>query len=273
MNDHAGTLGLIAGNRSLPLTFAQLARAAGVQKLVAVAFEGETDPALASLVDEIVWLKVGQLSKLIIAFRARAVCRCVMAGQIAPKNLFELRPDLRAVGLLLRLKQRNARTLFGAVADELLKEGVTLIDARPWLEPILPGKGYHLGPKLTAAQREDIVFGKQIADAIARLDIGQLVVVKNGTVLAVEAFEGTDACLRRGGELAGENGGGVAVKVASPDHDFRFDIPCLGPQTVETCARAKIAVLAFGSGQTLLLEREKTEALAVKNQLTLSTFD
>src|SRR6266404_6888650 len=112
------TLGIIAGNRSLPLVFARQARSLGVRHLVAVAFEGETDPNLAPLVDEIVWLKVGQLSKMIAAFTERGVKHCVMAGQIAPKNLFNLRPDLRALALLWRLKEKNAHTIFGAVADE-----------------------------------------------------------------------------------------------------------------------------------------------------------
>ena len=131
------SLGIIAGNRSLPLLFAKQARAAGVPRLVAVAFENETDPALASLVDEIVWLRVGQLSKLIDAFTSRGVTQCVMVGQIAPKNLFDLRPDLRAMSLLFRLKEKNAHTIFGGIADELKKDGVDLIEATPWLKPLM----------------------------------------------------------------------------------------------------------------------------------------
>src|SRR4029077_9471386 len=117
------SLGIIAGNRSLPLVLAQEARRSGVQRLVGVAFEGETDPALAPLVDELVWIKVGQLSKMIAAFTDRGIRHCVMAGQIAPKNLFDLRPDLRAMALLFRLKEKNAHTIFGAIAGELKKEG------------------------------------------------------------------------------------------------------------------------------------------------------
>src|SRR5258708_31133714 len=120
------TIGIIAGSRSLPLVFARQARELGVKRLVAVAFEGETDPALAGLVDEIVWLRVGQLSKMIGAFTQRGIKQCVMAGQIAPKNLYEVRPDLRAVAMLFRLKQKNAHTVFGAIADELKKDGVEL---------------------------------------------------------------------------------------------------------------------------------------------------
>jgi len=271
LNTALESLGLIAGNRSLPLEFARQARKLGVRRLVAVAFEGETDPALVSLVDNIVWVKVGQLSKMIGAFTERGVKQCVMAGQIAPKNLYDLRPDLRAMGLLLRLKEKNAHTLFGAIADELKKDGVELVAATPWLKPLMPGAGFHLGPKLSSEQRADAEFGLRIAKDVSRLEIGQTVVVKNGTVLAVEGFEGTDACLARGGELAGKNGGAVAVKVARANHDMRFDIPCLGPQTLETCAAARIAVLALEADKSLLLEQETCAGLAKRHKIALTT--
>ncbi len=266
------SLGLIAGNRTLPLEFARQARAAGVKRLVAVAFEGETDPALAPLVDEIVWLKVGQLAKLISAFTDRKISQCVMVGQIAPKNLYDLRPDLRALGVLFRLKEKNAHTIFGAIADELKKDGVELIDATPWLAPLMPSGDFQLGPKISAEQKADVEFGFKIAKEISRLEIGQTVVVKNGTVLAVEGFEGTDQCLARGGGLAGKDGGAVAVKVAKEKHDLRFDIPCIGRQTLETCAASGVAVLALESGRTLLLEQETCAQFAKKNKISLTTI-
>jgi len=267
------TLGLIAGNRSLPLVFARQARALGVKRLVAVAFEGETDPALASAVDEIVWLRVGQLSKMLSAFTDRGVKQCVMVGQIAPKNLYAIRPDLRAMALLLRLKEKNAHTIFGAIADELKKAGVELIEATPWLKPLMPANGFQLGPRLSGEQRADVAFGFRIAKEVSRLEIGQTVVVKNGAVLAVEGFEGTDQCLARGGGLAGKDGGAVAIKVAKTNHDMRFDIPCIGPQTLETCAAAKISALALESGKTLLLEHKTCERLANKNKISLTTVE
>jgi UDP-2,3-diacylglucosamine hydrolase len=265
------SIGLLAGNRSLPLLFARQARAAGVKRIVAVAFEGETDPALVPLVDEVVWVKVGQLSKLIAAFTGRGVKQCVMLGQVAPRNLYEVRPDLRAMGVLFRLKERNAHTIFGAIADELQKDGVELIEATPWLQPLMPGAGFRLGRKLSEAQRADVAFGFRMAKEVSRLEIGQLVVVKEGTVLAVEGFEGTDQCLARGGELAGKHGGAVAVKVAKLNHDMRFDVPCLGPKTLETCARAGVAVLAFEAGRSLLLEPEVCTALAERHKLGITT--
>ncbi len=265
------TLGIIAGNRALPLLFAQQARKLGVARLVAVAFDGETDPALAALVDDIIWIKVGQLSKLISAFTDRSVRQCVMVGQIAPKNLYAVRPDLRAMALLIRLKEKNAHTIFGGIADELKKDGVELVEATPWLQALMPGPGFQLGRRLSDAQREDIAFGFRQAKEISRLEIGQTVVVKEGTVLAVEGFEGTDPCLTRGGSLAGPEGGAVAVKVARLNHDMRFDIPCLGPKTLETCAAAGIAVLALEAGRTLLLEQETCAALAERHKLVLTT--
>lgn len=263
--------GLIAGSRELPLLFARQARASGVRRVVAVGFEGETDPALAGLVDELVWVRVGQLSRMIRALADRGIKHCVMLGQIAPKNLFDIRPDLRAMGVLLRLKERNAQTIFGAIAEELRRDGVELIEATPWLASLMPGAGFGLGPELSPEQAGDVEFGFRMAKEVSRLEIGQLVVVRKGTVLAVEGFEGTDRCLARGGELAGKEGGAVAVKVAKERHDMRFDVPCIGARTIETCAAAGIAVLALEAGRTLVLERERVEALARKHKVCITT--
>lgn len=271
VNQLPETIGLIAGSRSLPLLFARQARSMGAGRIVAVAFEGETDPQLASLVDQITWVRVGQLSKMISALKDHGAARCVMLGQIAPKNLFDVRPDLRAMGVLLRLKERNAHTLFGAIAEELRKEGVELVEATQWLQPLMPGAGFRLGAKLSEEQEEDVRFGFRIAKEISRLEIGQLVVVKNGTVLAVEGFEGTDKCLARGGELAGKDGGAVAVKVAKEKHDMRFDVPCIGLKTIETCAAARVAVLALEAGRTLVLEQEELNALASRERIAITT--
>ena len=199
--------------------------------------------------DEIVWLRVGQLSKMINAFKERGVTRCVMAGQIAPKNLFDVRPDLRAMLLLFKLKEKNAHTVFGGIAQELQKEGIQLIKSRPGSSLLCPVRAF-TSVRSFETGAEDAEFGFQIAKEISRLEIGQTVVVKEGTVLAAEGFEGTDRCLQRGGELAGKKGGAVAVKVAKHNHDMRFDIPCMGLQKVQTCREAGIEVLA--------VEREKT---------------
>lgn len=267
------TLGIIAGSRSLPLLLAGQARRMGVRRLVAVAFEGETDRALESLVDQIVWVRVGQLTKMIRNLQKHGVSRCVMAGQITPRSLFDVRPDLRALTLLLRIKEKNAHTLFGALADELQREGIELIPAVPWLEPLMPGPDLHLGPPLTAEQASDVVIGHRVAKEIARLDIGQSVVIRNGMVLAVEGFEGTDACLARGGDLAGRDGGAVAVKVAKVGHDMRFDIPCMGLKTIEVCAAHRVSVLALEAGKTLLLEEDQVKEFATKKRVSVTTVD
>src|SRR5207249_4738705 len=146
------------------------------------------------------------------------------------------------------------------------------VEATPWLKRLMPGAGFRFGPKLSQEQQEDVEIGFKLAKEITRLEIGQTVVVKQGAVLAVEAFEGTDKCLARGGELAGKDGGAVAVKAAREKHDLRFDIPCLGPQTLESCASARISVLAFEAGKSLLLEQESCERLANKNKISLVTI-
>ena len=241
----------------------------GVQRIVAVAFEGETDPQLASLVDQITWVRVGQLNRMIDGLKAHGVTRTVMLGQIAPRNLFDVRPDLRAMGVLLRLKERNAHSVFGAVALELAKDGVELIEATPWLRPLMPGADFHLGPALSEEQAADVQYGLRIAKEIARLEIGQLVVVRKGTVLAVEGFEGTDRCLARGGELAGREGGAVGIKVTKPHHDMRFDVPCIGPQTISTCAQSGVAVLALEAGRTLVLDLDEVRELTRRHRVSL----
>jgi DUF1009 family protein len=265
------TLGIIAGDRSLPLVLARQARAMGVRRLVAIGFEGQSNRELEPLVDAMVWMKLGQLTKLIDAFQAHGVRHCVMVGKIAPKSFFDVRPDLRVTMAVLKLKEKNAHTLFGALADELKKDGIELIEATPWLRPIMPGPAFHIGPKLSDEQREDVEFGFRIAKEISRLEIGQSVVVKNGAVLAVEGFEGTDKCLLRGGELSGKDGGAVAVKVAKERHDMRWDIPCMGEGTLETCVAARLSVLAIETGKTLLLDKERVEAMAKEHRIAVVT--
>jgi DUF1009 family protein len=150
----------------------------------------------------------------------------------------------------------------------LKKEGVELISAMPWLTSQMPAAGFRIG-SVTKEQEDDLTYGFNLAKEISRLEIGQTVVVKDGTILAVEGFEGTDKCLERGGELAGSKGGATAVKVAKLDHDLRFDLPCVGDRTIETCARAGISALGFEAGRTILLERTLVEKLCHKHNIAL----
>jgi len=260
-------LAIIAGNGIYPRELARAARTAGVQRIFAIAFEGETDAMLAELVDEICWLRVGQLSRMLASLRDSKIRSAMMAGQIAPRNLFDLHPDWRALLLLARLKRRNAESIFRAIADELQKIGVTLLPATTFLEDFLVTRDLIAGPKLSRREKSDVDFGWEIAQKIAALDIGQTVIIKNGTVLAVEGLEGTNETIHRGGKLAGS--GAVVVKVAKPDQDMRFDVPVVGPETISVAAEAKIRVIALEAGRTLILAKEMVLATAEKARIAL----
>lgn len=265
--DAPATLGIIAGNGRYPFLLVEGARKAGVARVVVAAFAGETDPALAGLVDEIEWLRVGQLGRLVKYLAGRGVKRAIMAGQIAPKNLFDLRPDVRALVVLATLKERNAESLFGAIANELAGAGVELLEATTYMGEHLATEGVLAGPKPDRKTMDDVVFGLRIAKEVSRLDIGQTVVVRRGTVLAVEAFEGTNAAIRRGGELGKK--GAVAVKVSKPGQDLRFDVPVIGPATLIAAAEVGLAVIAVEAGKTLVLDRAEMERLASDAKLSV----
>jgi DUF1009 family protein len=212
------TLAIIAGNGVYPSAMARAARAAGVQRIVAAAFENETAAELRGSVDEMEWMRVGQLGRLIAFLKKCGTRHAVMVGQIHPKNLFHLRPDLKALVLLARLRERNAESIFGAIANELAQAGIELLPATTYMNDHLAQDGLIAGPKLSRRQMEDVRFGFKLAKETSRLDIGQTIIVKAGTVLAVEAFEGTDAAMKRGGALGGKDA--VMVKVAKPNQDF-----------------------------------------------------
>lgn len=260
-------LAIIAGNGIYPLLMARAARAAGVNRLVAAAFQNETDPALAGAVDAIEWMRVGQLGKLLAFLENSGVSHAVMSGQIHPKNLFDLRPDVRALMLLAKLGERNAETIFGAIADEIGKVGVQLLPATVFMDEYLAPPGLIAGPKLSRREMEDVAYGFRLAKEVSRLNIGQTVVVKAGTVLAVEAFEGTNATMQRGGELGRKDA--VMVKVSKPNQDFRFDVPVIGPITLETARMARIRVLGVEACRTLLLERRRLLTLADEHRISI----
>lgn len=261
------TLGIIAGNGVYPRLLADAARKAGVGKIIAAAFTGETDPVLAQHVDLIEWMRVGQLSRLLKFFSEHKVHHAIMAGQIAPKNLFDLRPDLKALLLLGKLKERNAESIFAAIADELARTDVELLPATTFLEDCLAIPGLIAGAKLSRREEEDVDLGWKMAKEIARLDIGQTVIVKNGTVLAIEAFEGTNDAIRRGGALAREDA--VMIKVTKPNQDMRFDVPAIGVETIRVAAEAKLRVIAVEAGKTLLLERAAIILLADRSKISI----
>jgi UDP-2,3-diacylglucosamine hydrolase len=270
---HPRTIGIIAGSGVYPETFIGAARreSPGV-KLVLAAFQNETRAELLPQADAAEWFRVAQLGKVIRFFKREGVTEAVMMGQISPKNLFELRPDLRVLMILARVRERNAETLFGAVADELSKEGITVLSATTFLDDLLPAPGHVCGPAFRKRQLADADFGFRIAKRTSALDIGQSVVVRHGTVLAVEAFEGTNQCIRRGGEL-GRGKDVMLVKVSKPDQDFRFDVPVIGPQTIENCAAAGVSGIAVEARRTLLLEKETVAELCERHRIGIHAVE
>jgi DUF1009 family protein len=261
------TLGIIAGNGVYAQLIAEAARKAGVKKIIAAAFTDETDPILEQHVDILEWMRVGQLGRLLKFFRGQDIHHAIMAGQIAPKNLFDLRPDLKAMMLLGKLKQRNAESIFAAIADELAKVEVDLLPATTFLEDSLARPGLIAGPELSPRQVHDLELGWNVAKEIARLDIGQTIIVKNGTIVAVEALEGTNEAIKRGGTLARE--GAVMVKVSKPNQDMRFDVPVIGVETVRIAAESGVRVIAVEAGKTLLLERDAIVDLSKRAEISI----
>lgn len=261
------TIGLIAGNGSFPVLFARTARREGV-RVVAVAHRGETESEIESWVDSVTWVKVGQLDAIIQTFRMHGVRRAVMAGGIRKASFVEnFSPDERGKRFLERLTSWGDDALLRGVASELESEGIRIVESTLFLASILAPEGQLAGEAPSPAQWQDVRYGMEVAKGIGRWDVGQTVVVKSGMVLAVEALEGTDAALRRGGELG--RGGAVAVKVSKPGQDLRFDVPAIGPNTVAVCRAAGIAVLALEADKTLLLERDALLEAAGETGLTI----
>jgi DUF1009 family protein len=246
-------LGLVAGNGQFPLLLAQEARRQG-RSVVAAAIEGETDPELAALVDSLHWMKLGQIKRTIEILKEAGAEEAVMAGQVKHVSIFDLRHlDATAVKILALLPNKKTDTILGAVAEEFAKHGIRFLPSTTYLADRLAPEGPMTKVRPTGDQKRDIEFGFATAKAIAGLDLGQTVCVKDRAVLAVEAMEGTDACIRRAGAFAP---GFTAAKVAKPRQDIRFDVPVIGIRTLESLIAARAAVLVVEAGKTLLFDRE-----------------
>lgn len=251
---HGERIGLIAGNGRFPIIFADNARKLGYH-VSAVAHEGETEPELATHVDRIHWVKIGQLSKLIKAFKQDGVHQAVMLGGIKKTHVFTtVRPDFRTLALATRLALWKDDDILREFAKELEQEGIAICESTFGLEGILVEEGSLTERAPSAKEWEDIRYGWNVAYDVGRLDIGQCVVIKDRVVVAVEAVEGTDEAIKRGGELAKE--GAVVVKRSKPQQDLRFDLPAVGPRTIEVMVSVKASVLAVEAGRTILLDRE-----------------
>lgn len=260
-------LGIIAGNGSFPLELAAAARRHGTET-IAVAHLGESDPRLEELCTSLLWVRVGELERIIEAFKRAGVTRAAMAGGISRSRLGQsFAPDARALAMLARIGRLSDDAVLRGVAGELEAEGIEVIDPVYMLDQALAGRGRLAGPQPSPAQLADIELGFAVATAVGRFDIGQAVAVKDGVVAAVEAVEGTDAAIERAAGLCGR--GLVVVKVAKPGQDLRFDRPAIGPQTIRRLEQVGAAVLAVEAARAMVLERESTLRLAEQTQITV----
>jgi DUF1009 family protein len=301
--------GLIAGNGKFPFLVAEGARRAGVSLAVAAIYE-ETDPELENVSERFTWVGIGQLGKMIRFFKSEGVEKAIMAGQVKHVQIFSRTvPDARMLKVLLKLPRRNTDALIGAVASELQSEGIELVDSTCFLQDYLPDKGTLTRREPDAREREDVEYGLEVAREIARLDLGQTIVVRARACVAIEAMEGTDATIRRAGELingqrsssndpdqnveetndsktsgrltalAGHlirgrqsklnSGRLTVVKVAKPDQDMRFDVPVVGVPTIEAMIDAGATCLCLTAGKTLLFDRDEMIALANQSNIAI----
>ena len=260
------TLGLLSGIGHLPVDVAQSAKAMGY-RVVAIGVVPGVDPGLAASVDAYYDIHIGKLGKIINTLKKNQVTKVTMIGKVTKEILYSegaIIPDFRAIKLLTSLPDRKDDTIMNAIVKELEEEKMEVMDQTLLIQPLLPAPGVLSKRKPTAGELEDIEFGFQVAKEIGRLDIGQTVVVKNKAVMAVEAIEGTDACILRGGTL----GKGVIVaKTAKPAQDNRFDMPSVGMRTIESMIAAGAAGIVMEAGRTLLVERERTLALADEHDM------
>ena len=265
------SIGLIAGRGAYPLMLAESARQQGVKRIVAIAFKKETRASIEPLVDETRWITLGQYGHMLNELEQSGVKTAVMAGQITPTHLFRVRFDTKLIELLKKLKNRNAETIFSAIAEDLQKIGIELMHASMFMESHMPQAGLLSKRAPTESESADIELGLSIAKTTSALDIGQTVVIKEGTVLAIEAFEGTDDTILRAGTLGGP--GSVIVKVAKPGHDMRFDIPVIGLHTLQILKKAKATALALEAGRAIILDKEELIKQADKMNLCLTVIE
>jgi hypothetical protein len=261
-------LGLIAGSGELPVAVAAEARAAGYT-VIAIGLEPLADKALASVADEIQWINVGKLGAIIDVLKKSGVKEAVMAGKVPKSLLYKSRivPDLRAVRLLFSLKNRSDDSILLAITDELEKEGIKLLNTTDFSAGLLTPEGVLTDNAPSESEWKDIAFGWEIAKEIGRMDIGQTIVVKNMAVMAVEAIEGTDEAIRRGGRLAGK--GAVIIKISKPQQDMRFDVPVVGTDTLRAMIDVNARVLAVEAQKSIILDLEKMKKKADKASISI----
>jgi DUF1009 family protein len=261
------TIGLIAGGGRFPLLFAESARRAG-HRVVAAAHVNQTDPALEKLVDALTWVKLGQFGKVAEVLKQGGAEGVVMLGSITKARFFrDAWLDGVGVALVAKLAVRSDDNLLRAIASGLEERGLPVLDPTPYLHDRLAPEGVLGKHRPSDEELADARYGLELARAVGRLDLGQTVVVKDRVGIAVEALEGTDACIRRGGELCKE--GAVVVKAVKPQQDRRFDLPAVGPDTVDVLREAKARVLAVEAGATLVMDLERMVEKADRARIVL----
>jgi DUF1009 family protein len=260
-------LGIIAGGGKFPMLVAESARREGYP-VIAVAHYNETDPALEEKVDKIIWVKLGQLGQLINALKKNRVTKALMAGSIKKQRMFsKIRPDMTGLALMSKIAMFHDDGILKALANAFESKGIEIISCIAFLPELLAERGCLTRKKPTKGEKKDIEFGWQMAKELGRLDIGQCVVVREKTVLALEAIEGTDQTILRGGKLAREKA--VVVKVSKPNQDLRFDIPTVGLKTVEVMSEVKASVLAVEAEKSLMFDKPEMIASADRSGISI----
>ncbi|HWX41124.1 MAG TPA: UDP-2,3-diacylglucosamine diphosphatase LpxI [Blastocatellia bacterium] len=261
--------GLIAGNGRFPFLVLEAARGQGLDVAVA-AIKEETAPEIECEAAVVEWMGVGQLGRLISFFKREQITHAIMAGQVKHHQIFRLNalPDLRMVRLLSRLSLRNTGSLITAVADELAREGITLVDSTVFLGPLMAREGVLTRREPDEDEMRDLEYGIHIAREVARLDLGQTIAVKERAVVAVEAMEGTDAVIARAGQLT-RGKSFVVVKVARPAQDMRFDVPVIGSATIQAMSDAGATAISITADKTLLFDKEELIGLADKARISI----
>jgi UDP-2,3-diacylglucosamine hydrolase len=260
-------IGLIAGSGQFPMLFSKAALKKGFS-IYTAAYVNEADQALTQLSEEIQWLHLGQVKRLIKFFKQYDIDRAVMLGAVRKTRLFtDVKPDMKAISIIAGMRHTHDDAIMRAFADSLEKEGIKIAPSTFLLPELLATKGIWTNKKPTRSEKKDIAIGLSIAREIGRLDIGQSVVVGGGSILAVEAIDGTDATISRGGRLG--KGEAVLVKVCKPNQDFRFDVPSVGMKTIETMSHSKVCAIAIEAGRTLVFDRAEMIRAANENNISI----
>lgn len=264
-------IGLISGSGQFPIIFSKTASQDGYL-VYAAAYLNEADPVLEDSVEDMEWFYVGQIKKLINFFKKHDVKQAVMMGAINKTRLFkDIKPDIKALSMLASMRNTHDDRVLRAFADVLENEGIQILPSTFLLPELLAAKGIWTRRKPSRAEKRDIEFGWRIAKEVGRLDIGQCVLTARGSVMAVEAIDGTDSTVRRGGALG--NGEAVLVKVCKPNQDERFDIPAIGVGTIRTMIDADVKALAVEAGRTVVFDREEMVALADASGISIVALD